>query len=89
MNIGILLSRHARFRSDHTCFVFGEERFTYLAFNEEVNRLANALLDGGFSKGHKFATVLSNCRELMIAYWAAAKTGLVIVPAVRCCRIRA
>ena len=47
MNIGSLLPRHARFRPDHTCFVFGDRRFTYRAFNAEVNRLANALLDAG------------------------------------------
>ena len=26
------------------------------------------------------ATVLPNCEELMLLYWAAAKTGIVIVP---------
>ena len=35
---------------------------------------------GDLSKGDKFATVLPNCTQLMAAYWAAAKTGLVIVP---------
>ena len=45
-----------------------------------MNRLANALLAAGLRKGDKFATVLPNCLDLMAAYWAAAKTGLVIVP---------
>jgi acyl-coenzyme A synthetase/AMP-(fatty) acid ligase len=45
-----------------------------------VNKLANALLACGLVKGDKFATVLPNCTQLMAAYWAAAKTGLVIVP---------
>ena len=42
--------------------------------------MANALLAAGLAKGDKFATVLPNCLELLVAYWAAAKTGIVIVP---------
>ncbi|MBW1782210.1 MAG: AMP-binding protein [Deltaproteobacteria bacterium] len=80
MNIGTLLPRHARFRSDHPAFVFGEHRFTYRALNAYVNRLANALLNRGMVKGEKLATILPNSLELMASYWAAAKTGIVIVP---------
>ena len=46
-----------------------------------MNRLANALLAAGLGKGDKFTTVLGDGLELMAAYWAAAKTGIVIVPA--------
>ncbi len=80
MNIGSLLPHHARYRPDHPAFVCGEARFTYRTFNAYVNKLANALLARGLTKGDKFATVLPNCTQLMAAYWAAAKTGLVIVP---------
>ncbi|HOV05025.1 MAG TPA: AMP-binding protein [Hyphomicrobiales bacterium] len=80
MDIGSLLPRHARFRPDHTCFVFGGRRFSYREFNAEVNRLANAMLGAGLEKGEKIATVLPNCLELMVAYWAAARIGVVIVP---------
>lgn len=80
MNIGILLPHHAAYRPDHTAFVCQKRRFTYREFNAYVNRLANALLARGLVKGDKFATVLPNCIQLMAAYWAAAKTGLVIVP---------
>ena len=80
MDIGTLLPRHARYRPDHTAFIVGNQRLGYRDFNATVNRLANALVDAGLKKGDKFATVLPNCLELMTAYWAAAKTGLVIVP---------
>ncbi len=80
MNIGALLPRHARYRPDHLALVVGEQRLTYRDFNAHVNRLANALLASGIRKGEKMATVLPNCLELMTAYWAAAKTGIVIVP---------
>jgi acyl-CoA synthetase (AMP-forming)/AMP-acid ligase II len=80
MNIGSLLPRHARYRGDYTALVVGSQRLTYRQLNALVNRLAHALLGAGLKKGDKFATVLPNCLELMTAYWAAAKTGLVIVP---------
>ncbi len=81
MNIGELLPRHARYRSDHTALIVGGQRLTYRQLNAYVNRLAGALLASGLKKGDKFTTVLPNCLELMACYWAAAKTGVVIVPA--------
>ncbi len=81
MNIGSLLPRHARYRGDHTALIVGNSRLTWRQFNAYVNRLANGLLAQGLTKGDKFTTVLPNCLELMAAYWAAAKTGIVIVPA--------
>jgi len=80
MNIGSLFARHARYRSDHLAVVFGDQRLNWLEFNKSINRLANALLDMGIRKGDKVATILPNCLELLEVYWAAAKTGAVVVP---------
>ena len=80
MNIGSLLPRHARYRGKHDAFVIGEKRLNFLELNSRVNLVANALLAAGIRKGEKMATVLPNCEELMLLYWAAAKTGIVIVP---------
>jgi len=80
MNIGALLPQHARYRPDRLALAVGDQRLTYRKLNAAVNRLANALLASGVTKGDKIATVLPNCLELMTAYWAAAKTGIVIVP---------
>ncbi len=80
MNIGSLLPRHARYRPDHEAIVFKEQRRTFREFNHSVNRLANALLGLGVSKGDKIATILSNCLELLETYWAVAKIGAVVVP---------
>src|SRR5512138_2003659 len=80
MNIGALLPRHARYRPDHLAVVFEDHRLTFLQFNARVNRLAHALLAAGLVKGDKVATVLPNCLEQLEVYWAAAKTGLVVVP---------
>ena len=80
LNIGSILPRHARYRGNHPALVASGQTLTYREFNSYVNRLANALLATGLKKGDNFATVLPNCLELMASYWAAAKTGLVIVP---------
>jgi len=80
MNIGSLLSRHARYRPDHPALELAGENLDFRELNSRVNRLCNALLATGVRKGQTFATVLTNCLELVCAYWAAAKTGIVIVP---------
>jgi len=80
MNIGTLLPRHARYRKDHCALVVGDQRLSFGELNKHVNQLANALLNSGIQKGEKIATLLPNCLELMVAYWACAKTGIVIVP---------
>ena len=80
MNIGSLLPRHAVYRPGHTAIVFQKRRLSFREFNGRVNRLANALLELGVSKGDKIATILPNCLELLEVYWAVAKLGAVVVP---------
>jgi acyl-CoA synthetase (AMP-forming)/AMP-acid ligase II len=80
MNIGTILSRHARYRPEHPAIVFEDHRLSYREFNWRVNRLANALLEMGIAKGDKVATILPNCLELLELYWAVAKIGAVVVP---------
>jgi acyl-CoA synthetase (AMP-forming)/AMP-acid ligase II len=80
VNIGGLLTDHARHRPERPAVVFDGYRLTYAQFNARVNRLANALLANGLTQGDKLAIVLPNCLEMLELYWAVAKTGLVIVP---------
>ena len=75
-----LLAHHARYRPDRVALVFAGREYSFAELNREVNRLANAWLDCGLVKGDKVATVLPNGFELMAAYWAAAVSGIVIVP---------
>ena len=80
MTLDTLLSRHARYRPQHTAIVFEGERITFAELDRRVNRVANALLGLGVAKGDKVATVLENCVEVIELYQAAARTGLVVVP---------
>ena len=78
--ISRLLSHHARYRGEYTALVFGDAVFDFTQLNRLVNQTANALIAAGLRKGDCFATVLPNSVELMVAYWAAAASGTVIVP---------
>ena len=80
MNLGAILTRHARYRPDHLAVVFRDQRLTYREFNRRVNRSANALFEAGVRKGDHVATILPNSLELLEVYWAVAKTGAVVVP---------
>ena len=80
VDIGTLLPAHARYRPDFPALHVGGIEYTFAELNREVNRLANALLAAGLVKGDKVSTVMTNRLELVLMYWAAAKTGIVIVP---------
>lgn len=80
MDLSGLLARHARYRGDHMALKFNDRHWSYGQLDIAVNRMANALLGLGLGKGDKLATILSNCPELVMLYWAASKTGIVVVP---------
>ena len=75
-----LLQHHAAYRGHYPALHFEGKTWTFAEFNDFVNELANALIGSRLVKGDRFATILPNCVELMAAYWAAAVSGLVIVP---------
>jgi long-chain acyl-CoA synthetase len=80
MDIQGVLAKHARYRPDQLAVVFDDQRLTNGAFDQRVNRVANALHDLGVVKDDKVATFLTNSLELLEVYWAAAKIGAVVVP---------
>ena len=80
INIGILPRHQARYRPNQPALSVGGEDLTFSEFNLLANKLANALLGTGLKKGDKISTVMSNRLELVITFWAAAKTGIIIVP---------
>lgn len=55
-------------------------RMTYSEWNEEVNKLANALLNEGVKKGDLVSTYLFNTEELATSFFACAKIGAVFNP---------
>jgi len=63
-----------------TAIVFEDRRFTYLEFNERVNRAANGLLALGLRKGDRVALLMGNCNEMAEMLMAVGKCGMVAVP---------
>ncbi len=56
------------------------EQYTYETFDRRVNQIARALLKLGLSKGDTFNLHLRNAPEFLFGWFAAAKTGSVMVP---------
>jgi len=80
LNVGYLLLRNVHEHPDRLAVIFEEKRYTYKAFNERVNRLANALQKRGAIKGDKVATLLHNCTEFAEISFALSKIGALSVP---------
>ena len=80
MNVGSLVPRHARYRPHHPALVCGDTRLNWAELSARVNRLANALIALGMTKGDTLAVVLPNCVEVLEVYWAAIQIGVVLVP---------
>jgi long-chain acyl-CoA synthetase len=80
VQLGTILTRHARYSPNRIAVVHDDARVTFRKFNALVNRLANALVAAGIGRGDKIACVLPNGLEILQLYWAAAKIGAVVVP---------
>jgi len=80
LNLGQILKVNAK-KFPHTVALKDRERsLTYPELNRRVNKLAHSLLGLGLVKGDKVAVLLENSIEIVEAYLATAKTGIVIVP---------
>ena len=80
LNLGQMLKMNAKKFPNHIALKDKDISLTYPELNKRVNKLANSLLNLGLKKGDKFAVLLENSIEIVEAYLAAAKTGLVVVP---------
>lgn len=65
---------------DKAAFITEEGVLSWRQLNQRVNRLANALAGLGLSKGERLAIAAPSALEVVEAYFAAAKLGVVIVP---------
>ncbi len=81
MTIGQLLSKTARRLPDHDALVYVEPdvRYSYQEFDRTCTQLANALLRLGIGKGEHVALWANNVPEWVIAQFATARIGAVLV----------
>lgn len=61
-----------------TAFVCGEERLTFGALRSAAERLAVGLAARGLGQGDRAAIYLPNCLELVIAFYALQRLGVVV-----------
>ena len=54
--------------------------YSYLQFDQMVNRTANMLLNLGVGKGDRVHLHLVNCPEFLFLWFATAKNGAIIMP---------
>jgi fatty-acyl-CoA synthase len=73
---------HARNQPDTIAFVLADtgEQLTYRELEQRSNRWAHAFRSLGLSPGDRIGVLLRNSVEWPIAYWAAQRSGLTVVP---------
>ncbi len=75
--IGVCLERAASRNPQGLALVFEDRKYTYQAFNQWVNRIAQALQNEGFGKSDVIAVFMENRPELLACIAAIAKIGAV------------
>jgi acyl-CoA synthetase (AMP-forming)/AMP-acid ligase II len=80
MNQGRFISRNARYFPDQPAIIFNEQVTSFRALDDRSNRLANALLGLGLTKGDRVAFQMSNRPAIVELEVALYKAGLVRVP---------
>ncbi len=65
---------------DRPFIVFEGKQWSFVQFNERVNRLANAFKELGVQNGDRIGMLQVNCPQYVEAYFAAAKIGAIFVP---------
>ena len=80
MNLGVYLTRSARYWPDEPAVVCEDRRWTFRQLEEDANRLASALLARGLKPGDAVASLAWNRGELIVVEFALYKAGLMRAP---------
>ncbi|MFZ7110568.1 MAG: class I adenylate-forming enzyme family protein [Desulfatiglandales bacterium] len=86
MIITEILARNARMYGDEVALIERDAannkriEITWKAFDEQANRVANALIGKGVKKGDKVIHLMMNCMEWLPAYFGILRTGAWAVP---------
>lgn len=75
-----MLTRNANKFPAKTAIVSEDVSLNFMAVNDRVNRLANALIKKGLKKGDRIGVLVHNCHQFIELYFAAAKAGGIFCP---------
>ncbi len=75
-----LLETRVAERGDETFLTFEEAALSYRAIDENSNRVANALATLGIGRGDTVVSLMTNCAEQALLFFAAAKLGAIWAP---------
>lgn len=78
-----ILGERARLTPEKTALVYvpTQQRFTYRQLDERATRCARFWVEMcGLRKGDRVGILANNCMEFLDAFFAAAKSGIVLVP---------
>jgi acyl-CoA synthetase (AMP-forming)/AMP-acid ligase II len=80
--LGDLLDRNIRKFPQKTAVVCIDShvKFNFKELNERINGLVNAFFQMGMRKGERIAILEHNCHRHIEVFFAAAKSGMVVVP---------
>jgi crotonobetaine/carnitine-CoA ligase len=79
-NLGLILRRHAERSPDSVFLMDGENRLSFAATNEAVNRFAVGLTELGVGRGDRIAIFMHSRVEFILLVLAVNKLGAVWVP---------
>jgi long-chain acyl-CoA synthetase len=77
MNLKQMLERAAKRYAGKTAVVKDERRLSYSELDEASNKVANALVGMGITKGDRVALLLTNSPEFVAIYFGVVKTGAI------------
>ena len=75
-----ILSSHGKFRKDQDAVVCGAVRRNWGDFNDNMNRVANALLASGAKRGDRVVVMMGNSVEILEVMFGIVKAGCCVVP---------
>jgi len=74
------MERMAKERPDHTALIACDGHFTYKEFDENANRIANALIARGIKKGDRVVLLLPRTSGVLFSIFGTLKTGAAYIP---------
>jgi acyl-CoA synthetase (AMP-forming)/AMP-acid ligase II len=80
MVVGDIARKNARLYGDRVAVSCREHRYTFAAVDRFANRVANALITRGVSRGQRVAFLSRNSAEYAAVQFGIAKSGAAAVP---------